>query len=69
MGMGLLFMAALGIAAACMLLPISPWIWAVPFFVAYISGFVLIIRHGDRITVADGSHALQRGAQQDGLSQ
>ena len=60
--MGLLFAAALGVAVACMLLRISPWIWAVPLLVAYVFGFVFIFRHGDRVVPAaestkDASHA------------
>lgn len=50
--MGLLFIAVLGIAVAFMLFRISPWIWAVPLFVAYVFGFVFVVRHGDRIVVA-----------------
>jgi len=68
--MGLLFMVALGIAAACVLFRISAWIWAVPLFVAYIGGFVFVFRHGDRIVVAapasctiEGSHELPNDGQ------
>ncbi len=50
--MGLLIMAALGVATACMLFRISPWIWAVPLLAAYICGFILVVLHGDRVAVA-----------------
>ena len=50
--MGILFMAALSIAVGCMLFHISEWIWAVPLFVAFMSGFVFLVRHGDRVAVA-----------------
>jgi hypothetical protein len=61
--MGLLFMAAFGVAVTCMLLHISAWFWAVPLLAAFSFGFVFIFRHGDRIAVATPgperrSHAL-----------
>jgi hypothetical protein len=65
--MGLLFMAALGIAFACIVIRISPWIWAVPLLAALIFGLIFVVRHGDRIAVAtpstkDVSHALPNDA-------
>jgi len=65
--MGLLFTAAFGIAVACMLLRISPWIWVIPLLAASIFGFVFVVRHGDRIAVATpgtkrDSHALPNDA-------
>ena len=65
--MTLLFMVALGIAGACMVLNISPWIWAGPLLAAFIFGFIFVVRHGDHIAMAagpassgakDDSHAL-----------
>jgi hypothetical protein len=50
--MGLLFMAVLGIAAACILVRISAWIWGVPLLATYIVSFILVVRHGDRVAVA-----------------
>jgi len=63
--MGLLFMTAFGIALAFLVLGISPWLWTVPLFVAFGFAFVFVVRHGDRVAVADpaystakdGSHA------------
>src|SRR2546421_12448513 len=52
MYMGLLFIAAFGIAVACMLFRISGWIWAGPLLAAYIFGFIITVRHGDRVAVA-----------------
>lgn len=49
---GLLFTAAFGIAVACILFRISPWIWAIPLLAVSILGSVFLIRHGDRIAVA-----------------
>jgi hypothetical protein len=65
--MGLLFMAAFGIAFACMVVRVSPWIWAGPLLVAFIFGLIFVFRHGDRIAVAppstkDVSHALPNDA-------
>src|SRR2546430_4195706 len=65
--MGLLFTAAFGIAVACMLLRISPWILVIPLLAASIFGFVFVVRHGDRIAVATpgtkrDSHALPNDA-------
>jgi hypothetical protein len=61
--MGLLFMTAMGLAGVCTLLRISPWIWSAPLLVAFIFGFVFVVRHGDRIAVAGGSHGLPSDAQ------
>jgi len=69
--MGLLFTTSLGIAVACMLFRVSPWIWIIPLFVAVIFAFVFVVRHGDRVAVAapafsatkDGSHGLPNDAQ------
>ena len=69
--MGLLFTTSLGIAVACMLFRVSPWIWIIPLFVASIFAFVFVVRHGDRVAVAapafsatkDGSHGLPNDAQ------
>lgn len=61
--MGLLSMAALGIAVVCILFRISPWTWAAPLLAAYIFGFIIVVLHGDRVAAAEtetkqGSHAL-----------
>ncbi len=41
---GLSFMAASGIAAACILLHVSPWIWAGPLLAALIFGLIFLVR-------------------------
>ena len=52
LSMGLLFMVAFGIAVACMLFRISPWIWGVPLLAVYVFGFIFVVRHGDRVVLA-----------------
>jgi hypothetical protein len=66
--MGLLFAAALALAAACMLFRISPWIWAAPLFAAFISGFILLVRHGDRVAVAASASSATKDGSHKGVS-
>jgi len=65
--MGLLFIAAFGVAIACMLIGISAWLWAMPLLATFTLGFIFVVRHGDRIAVATsgterGSHVLPNDA-------
>jgi hypothetical protein len=65
--MGLFFMLTLGIAALCIFVRISPWIWSIPLLAIYVLGIIFGVRHGDRVIAAEpatkgDSHALPKGA-------
>jgi hypothetical protein len=55
LSIGLVFMAALGVTIACIAFHISPWIWAIPLFAAFIFGMIFVVRHGDRVVAATSS--------------
>jgi len=48
----LIFLMAFGIMVACALSGIAFWIWSFPVLAAAVFGLLFVIRHGDRIAVA-----------------
>gem|GEM_PF-2575555 len=52
---GVILVTAFGIAAACMLLQISPWIWTIPLLAAFIFAFAFLVLNGDRVVEATPS--------------